>query len=82
MEINYIKKGKPVPATSKLASLSPTLDTHLTLDTCRVIRVGGRLQHYSIPEFAKHPVILDPTSQLSTMLIREVRERLEHASAE
>jgi hypothetical protein len=46
------------------------------------MHVGGRLQHYSIPEFAKHPFILDPTSQLSTMLIREVRERLEHPSAE
>jgi hypothetical protein len=46
------------------------------------MQVGGRLQHASIPEFAKHPIILDPTSQLSTMLIQEVHERLEHASTE
>jgi hypothetical protein len=28
MEIDYIEKGKPVLETSKLASRSPTLDTH------------------------------------------------------
>ncbi|XP_045023214.1 uncharacterized protein LOC123467324 [Daphnia magna] len=76
MELDCVKRRKPVPATSKLASLSPTLDT------CGVMRVGGRLQHASISEFAKHPIILDPTSQLSTMLIREVHERLKHASTE
>ena len=76
MELDFIKKRKPVPATSKLASLNPTLDT------CEVMRVGGRLQHASIPFYAKHPIILDPSSQLSTMLIREVHERLEKASTE
>jgi hypothetical protein len=76
IELDYIRKGKPVPATSKLASLNPTLDTR------GIMRVGGRLQHASIPEFAKHPIILDPASQLATMLIREVHERLAHASTE
>jgi hypothetical protein len=54
---------------------------HLTTQH-RIMRVGGRLQHASIPEFAKHPIILDPTSQLSTMLIREAHERLDYASTE
>jgi hypothetical protein len=74
MELGYIKKDKQVPAT--FASLGSSLDT------CEVRHVGGRLQHASIPYFTKHPVILDPSSKLPTMLIREVNEALEHASTE
>lgn len=76
MELNYIRQGKPVPVTSKLACLSPSLDTN------GILHVGGRLQHAFLPEYAKHPAILDPSSQLSTMIIWEIHERLAHASTE
>ena len=76
MELDYLRRKKPVPVTSKLASFTPTIDT------VGILRVGGKLQHASIPEFAKHPVILSPESQLATMIIREIHERLGHASTE
>lgn len=75
-EIRQLKHKKPVFATSRLVNLSPYLDLH------GVMRVGGRLQHSSLPEEAKHPVILSPDSNFSNIIIRTVHVLCSHSSVE
>ncbi|XP_045023763.1 uncharacterized protein LOC123468196 [Daphnia magna] len=69
-------KGRPVSTASSLANLTPFLDPH------GVIRVGGRLQHASLPEDTKHPIVLSSDSQLSIMVITDMHELLIHATTE
>ena len=71
-----LRRKKPVSCNSNLASLTPYLDSS------GIMRVGGKIQHASTPELAKHPIILSLESQLSTLIIREIHECLVHSSTE
>ena len=75
-KLDHLKNRKPVPVTSKLATLTPFIDAR------GILRVGGKLQHAPTSESAKHPVVFSPNSQLSTMIIREILNRLNHSSTE
>jgi hypothetical protein len=57
-----------VPTASQLATLTPVLDTF------GIIRVGGRLQHSSLPEDVKHPIVLSSDSQLAIMVISDIHK--------
>jgi hypothetical protein len=76
VEIRFLRKGKPVPVTSKLATLTPFIDAS------GIIRVGGRIQHACLPEDTKHPIVLSSDSQLATMIILDLHHRLTHAKTE
>ena len=43
------------------------------------LRVGGRLTHADIPEESKHPVILPRKNHVTTLIIRDIHERLGHS---
>ena len=62
-ELTALKCDKPVSRKSKLLSLNPFLDSD------GVIRVGGRLQHATMDDYAKHPIILPPYSHHTKLLI-------------
>ena len=54
---------KPIPKDDPICSLCPFLDQH------DVIRVGGRLQHSSLPYIEKHPVLLPSHHQVTTAIL-------------
>ncbi|XP_038116813.1 uncharacterized protein LOC119769011 [Culex quinquefasciatus] len=55
--------AKTAQTSSQLASLAPIVDED------GLLRVGGRLEHSSLPYEAKHPVIL-PRHHVTTLLVR------------
>ncbi|KAL1258161.1 hypothetical protein QQF64_011405 [Cirrhinus molitorella] len=78
MECSLLKSGKPVAGTSRLASLSPELDSATGL-----IRVGGHLRHCNVLEVdAVHPIVLDPQNPVTRLIIRDYDERLRHPGSE
>ena len=49
------------------------------LDTCGLLRVGGRIQKFSIGEEMKHPVLLARNSEIVVMIIRWCREKVAYS---
>ncbi|KAI9555059.1 hypothetical protein GHT06_020359 [Daphnia sinensis] len=76
VEIRFLRKGKPVPVTPKLATLAPFIDAS------GIIRVGGGIQHASLAEDTKHPIVLSSDSQLAAMIILDLHTRLTYAKTE
>ncbi|KMQ83407.1 hypothetical protein RF55_20126, partial [Lasius niger] len=64
-EISRLERDRPLPARSPLLPLRPILDEQ------RLLRVGGRLQNALLPFAEKHPLILQKSSRLSLLLVRE-----------
>ncbi|XP_038073422.1 uncharacterized protein LOC119741653 [Patiria miniata] len=62
---------KPINKGSPLISLDPELRDGL-------LTVGGRLRHASIPEAAKHQLILPKDHHISTLVIRHIHQRSGH----
>ena len=75
-EVRCLKKKLPIPTASHLANLNPFLDPY------GIVRVGGRIQHSSLPENTKHPIIVSSESQLSTMVISDIHVLNLHSSTE
>ncbi|XP_055308905.1 uncharacterized protein LOC129572830, partial [Sitodiplosis mosellana] len=71
-EITPLAKGQAVGMKSSIANLDPYLDIN------GVLRVGGRIQKSSLPDNAKHPVILPPKHHFTTLLIRHAHEKTLH----
>lgn len=65
-----------MPTASQLVSLTPVFDQF------GLIRVGGRLQHASLPEGTKHPIVLSSDSQLFKIVIFDIHKLLLHATTE
>ena len=64
-EIDRLQKGRPVRLSSRILQLNPIMDKD------GVVRVGGRIRHSSVPDQAKHPIIL-PNSRLSRLLLERI----------
>lgn len=73
-EIIALKNNENLKTSSKLIQLHPFLDQN------GVIRVGGPLQHASLPFERKHPVILPAGNRFSRLLFEREHQRLLHAS--
>lgn len=72
-EIDTLSAGKrTVSRQSTLYKLDPQLDDGL-------LRVGGRLTRGSLPEEAKHPLILSKDQHVATLLVREIHQQLGHS---
>ncbi|KAK0141947.1 hypothetical protein N1851_020380 [Merluccius polli] len=71
-EIAALSAGKTVSKQSVLYKLDPRLEDGL-------IRVGGRLARGSLPEEAKHPLILAKDQHVATLLLRDLHQRLGHS---
>ena len=65
-------KVSGISKSSAIYRLDPFVDNKL-------LRVGGRLSKASIPEEAKHPVLLPYNNHVTTLIIRDIHERLGHA---
>ena len=76
-ELAALKRGQNIPSTSKLLPLSPFVDS------CGLIRVGGRLQHASGLSYeAQHQVILPAKHEVTRLIITDRHKRLAHAGSE
>ena len=62
---------KMINKSSTLASLDPEIQDG-------VLVVGGRLRNASIPQNAKHQMILPKDHHVSTLLIRHIHSRIKH----
>ena len=71
-ELSLLSKGQQVPKTSKLAPLSPFVDSE------GLLRVGGRLGDLNIPEAMKHPPILSKSHPATRLLIDWTHRRNGH----
>lgn len=68
-----IKAGKPVSPSSKLSQLAPEIDPESGL-----VRVGGRLRRIESGPIDVHPVVLDPSHEVTRLLIKATDARLLH----
>ena len=75
-EIRIVDGNGVLQMSSKLIALNPFLDDE------HILRVGGRLQHISIPMDAKHPVILPGSHHVSKLLIEWTHKRNGHVGVE
>ena len=71
-ELSLLSKGQQVPKSSKLAPLSPFVDSE------GVLRVGGRLGDLNIPLAMKHPPILARSHPATRLLIDWTHRRNGH----
>lgn len=77
-ELKALKASRPIPADSRLVTLSPEYD-----EATRLLRVGGRLWHAEELEAdAIHPIILDPAHQITRLLIQDFNHKLLHLGPE
>lgn len=77
-ELKALKTGRPILADSRLVTLSPEYDQATGL-----LRVGGRLRHAEDLETDTiHPIILDPSHQITKLLIQDFDHKLLHPGPE
>ncbi|XP_076652421.1 uncharacterized protein LOC143358832 [Halictus rubicundus] len=72
IELDALRHGKAVPSSSSITALAPFIADD------GILRVGGRLLNSGLPEPRRHPAILDRTSHLSTLVIRDAHLRTPH----
>ncbi|KAK0152982.1 hypothetical protein N1851_005349 [Merluccius polli] len=70
-EISMLAKGNNVKKTSHLRKLDPVLSDG-------VLRVGGRLSAAAMPELMKHPVIIPKDLHVTTLILRDIHEKIGH----
>ena len=60
-----------IPKTSGIVNLDPELHNG-------VLRVGGRLRNSHLPQNAKHQIILPKDHHVSTLIVKDVHEKVGH----
>ncbi|XP_050973435.1 uncharacterized protein LOC127169834 [Labeo rohita] len=71
-EISMLQKGNAsVKRNSCLSKLDPILQDG-------VLRVEGRLGRSAMPEHVKHPVIIPKDSHITTLILRDIHEKVGH----
>ena len=73
-EIKTMNNKKPLPAKHWLTTLYPFIDEH------GILRVGGRLEHASMHNWQKHPILL-VKCHLSDLIIRQTHHDFGHSGA-
>lgn len=75
-EIAALEAGLPLPRSSLLLKLAPSIDREGTL------RVGGRLNNAALSHDATHPLILSNKGKFSTLIVADAHERVHHVNTE
>jgi hypothetical protein len=76
LEISALEAGKPLPRSSSLLKLAPSIDS------AGIRRVGGRLNNAALSHDAAQPVILSNKEPFTQLIIAEAHERVHHAKTE
>lgn len=74
-EVNQLSNGNSVNNKSKLLNLDPFLEKG-------ILRVGGRLSNSDLNFNQKHPIVLPRNHSVTSMIIREQHEKLQHAGVQ
>jgi hypothetical protein len=77
---NYRKEIQSLKAGDSITRKSPIYELEPYLDQDHLLRLNGRLKYASIPDGAKHPVILPRSEYVTTLIVRDVHERLSRHS--
>ena len=72
-EIATLQNGLALKKSTPLISLRPFLDEK------GILRVGGRIGQSILPYDAKHPVILNPKSALTKLIVKQKHAECRHA---
>ena len=72
-EVAALKKGKPIPPSSKLLSLNPELDDK------GIMRVHGRILEAAILPIQRFPIILPKDHQFTISLVHKIHVEYHHA---
>ncbi|XP_055604663.1 uncharacterized protein LOC129752900 [Uranotaenia lowii] len=73
-EWSQLQQGKPVPTKSRLRWFHPFLSES------RVIRIGGRLSHATLPYNTRHQILLPGTHRFSKLLVQHHHAKHLHAA--
>ncbi|KMQ83668.1 hypothetical protein RF55_19391, partial [Lasius niger] len=73
-ELQRLKAGKPLKASSKLSSLCPFLDSQ------GIMRVGGRLRNANVSPDTKHPVIIPKNHHFTNLVMQHFHVTHLHAA--
>ena len=71
-EIGNLQAGSEVSRTSPLAKLDPFMDED------GMLRIGGRLRASNLGPEEKHPLIIDRTDHIATLLVRHFHAEVKH----
>ncbi|XP_025755466.1 uncharacterized protein LOC109196819 [Oreochromis niloticus] len=71
-EIKTLSKGKALHESNKMYNLDPFLDED------NVLKVGGRLQHSSLPNTFKHPTVIPRDHHITKLIIAHCHKRTNH----
>lgn len=71
-EVLSLKRGSNLKRSSPLYKLDPVLKDSL-------LRVGGRLSKSCMPAEAVHPAIVPKDSHITTLILRDIHEKLGHS---
>jgi len=75
-EIKDLMEHQEIAATSSLKTLHPFIDQE------DLIRVGGRLQQFTLPSQAMHQMILPPNHHFTKLVVSAEHTRLHHAGSQ
>lgn len=76
-EIIALRSGKLIPRDSVLRNVSPYIDPADGL-----MKVDGRLKHAKLPQHARQPVILPSDHRLTSLIIADAHNEINHAGVE
>ena len=71
---NLDERGKVQKKKSTIFKLDPFMDSESL-----IIRVGGRIGDANVSQNIRHPILLPKKSHITTLIIREIHERMLHA---
>lgn len=76
-EVDALRRGKPIPRDSALRNVNPYIDP-----TDGLMKVDGRLKHAELPEHSRHPIILAADHRLTSLIIADAHDEINHAGVE
>lgn len=76
-EVSALRRGKPIPRDSALQNVNPYIDPADGL-----MKVDGRLEHAELPEHSRHPIILAADHRLTSLIIADAHDQINHAGVE
>ena len=78
-QISYTQEMKDLIEQQEVSSTSSLKTLHPFIDQESLLRVGGRLQHSTLPYQALHQVILPPNHHFIKLVVSAEHMRLHHA---